>query len=297
LVDAIAERRRAAAIHVHASALLAHVSDDGRVRATWDPVGCSTGRMSTCDPNLLGLPRALRHCIRAPEGSALVVADYSAIELRVLAEVTGDTRLIEIFSSGGDPHRAMAALLSGKSPDTVTKEERQGAKAVNFGLTFGMGSETLIAYALKNYGVRLSLADANRFRDGYRAALPGVAAWQTKTRDEMPLEVATLGGRVRRFADRSDGYTERLAHPIQGTAAEGLKRALVLLAPRLPAQGARIVLAVHDEIVVECPIDRAPDVESLLVTAMREGMGAYVERVPVEVVSAVRPTWGEGGVR
>ena len=268
---------------------------DGRVHASFDSLSAPTGRFGCSEPNLLGLPRAasVRRCVVPPPGCTLIAADYAAIELRVIARIAKDAHLQEIFASRGDPHRATASAALGKPESEITSEERQSAKAVNFGFAFGMGAERFISYARGNYGVEVTRAEAERFRASYLRLYDGVARWQAATRASMPLEVRTASGRVQRFRDAVGGYCQRLNTPVQGTAADGLKQAMVLLRPRLAAIGARIVLCVHDELVVEAPADRAEEAKQVVERGMVEGMQTFVEDVPIVVEAAVRSTWAK----
>jgi DNA polymerase-1 len=276
-------------------AAMARAQPDGRVRPDWRQIGAPTGRMSTSDPNMLGLPKdpGMRACIAAPPGRTFIIADYAAIELRVLAHVTGDKRLTAIFRAGGDPHRALAAILLNKPPTDVTSDERKRAKPVNFGFCFGMGVDRFVAYALKDYGVVFTPAEARGFKGSYLSAYREVDAWQQRTRARMEREVRTVAGRVRNFASAHDGYTDRLNMPIQGTAADGMKRAMALLAPRLARHDAQIILAVHDELVVEAPEAAAEEVKAIVVAGMIEGMAVDVTSVPIVVEAEVRRTWGK----
>ena len=211
----------------------------------------------------------------------------------MLAHVTQDPRLVEVFCSGGDPHRATAALLLHKPETEVTKEERQRAKAVNFGFAFGMGAKRFVNYALTDYHVELSMADAKNFLKGYRSAYVGVAAWQTRTGNTKPSTVRTASGRLRRFDSPDKGFCERLNTRIQGTAADGMKKAMVLLHEQLPRLGARLVLVVHDEVLVEAPIALAEEVRAVVESAMKTGMEKYVTSVPIVAKATIRRTWAE----
>lgn len=156
-----------------------------------------------------------------------------------------------------------------------------------------MGPERFIAYARLTYGVELTRTEADRFRGSYLALYAGVARWQDTMRGTMPREVRTGSGRLRRFQDAFGGYCERLNTPVQGTAADGLKQAMVLLRPRLAALGARIVLSVHDELLVEAPAELAEDIQQVVEQGMVEGMQAFVPDVPIVVEASVRPTWAK----
>jgi DNA polymerase-1 len=293
--ELLAYRRTASFISSHGEGVLAALDDspDGRVHASLNPLASPTGRFGCSRPNLLGLPKSpeVRSCVVPAGRHVFVVADYAAIELRTLAEVSRDNRLLRVFRKGGDPHRETASTLLRKDPEHVTDEERQQAKPINFGFAFGMGPETFVQYALKKYGLTLRLREAVRFRDRYFRAYRGVMRWQARVRARMPREVRTVSGRLRRFPDRKKGYTERLNMPVQGTAADGLKQAMVLLYEQLREYGARIVLCIHDELLVEAPADRAHEVRAVVVAAMREGMEEFVSSVPIEVEAKIQEAW------
>jgi DNA polymerase-1 len=268
---------------------------DDRIHVPLRPLGAPTGRMSCRKPNLLALPKnaAVRRCIEPSPGFVFVCADYAAIELRVVADLTQDERMLKVFRNGGDPHRATAALVLNKPELAVSKEERKHAKAVNFGFVFGMGPATFVEYALANYSVAMSLKEAASFKQRYLAAYPKVAEWHRSIGREKPSVVRTASGRWRKFDDRERGFCERLNTPVQGSAADGMKRAMIILCERLPAFGARLILTVHDEVIVEAPIDVAEQVKSAVVTAMTEGMQEFVKSVPIIVETNLRRTWAE----
>jgi DNA polymerase-1 len=270
-------------------------SGDGRVHATLNQIGATTGRMSAEQPNLLGLPRdkLIRSCITASPGKKLVIGDYSTIDLRVLADQTGDEELTKVFLTGGDPHRHTASLVMKVPEDQVTEEQRRRAKAPNFGVSFGMGKDKLIAYARKSYNVKLTPDEAEKFKQTFLENYSGVAAWQKKMSDEMPDVLRTKSGRGCCFFDPDDEYNARLAFPIQGTAADGMKQAMVLLYPHLKRLGAQIILAVHDELLVEAPEEHADAVKELMREHMIAGMHKYVPTVPIVVEPEVRSTWGK----
>ena len=277
---------------------------DGRARARFDPLGAVTGRFSTRDPNLLGLPKrrfpACGRCIVPPAGQVLIVADYAAVQLRAIAQMTGDPFLAEVFQAGGDPHLATAAALLGKKSEDVTGRERQAAKAVNFGFSFGMGIPSFVAYARRDFGVSLTTEEATEFRAQFRRTYRNVDRWHVLMGSREPDEVRSASGRVR-YLGRGASLCDRLASPIQGTEADGMTQALVLLHERLPALGARTVLTVHDEVLVEAPVEAAEEVKRVVVDAMTEGMARYITRVPVVVDASIRSNWvdlvaGAGGV-
>jgi DNA polymerase-1 len=239
------------------------------------------------------MPRtaAFRRCFIAPPGSRLVIADYSQIELRVMAELSGDPRMLAAYQAGEDLHTLTAALLLDKAIAQVTSAERQAAKAVNFGLIYAMGAEGLHAYAQHSYGVTLTLEEARSFRERFFEAYTGVAEWQQQIRETMPLtESRTVSGRRRQWSE-PPGIAALYNTPVQGGAADIIKRALGLLPEALQGTGAVLVGTVHDEILVEAPEARAPEVASILKTTMEQAGQTYLSRVPVVADVRIASSW------
>ncbi|ADH63242.1 DNA-directed DNA polymerase [Allomeiothermus silvanus DSM 9946] len=260
----------------------------GRIHPSWQQIGAESGRMSCSRPNLQQVPRepAYRACFQAPGGRVLIKADYSQIELRLAAQIAGEKRMLEAFEQGEDLHTLTARLVTGKAEPS--REDRQLAKALNFGLLYGMGSEGLRTYARANYGLELSPQEAEALREAFFRAYPGLRAWH-RHQPEGEVEVRTLAGR-RRVTGR---YTEKLNTPVQGSGADGLKLTLALLyESRQKAPGCFPVLAVHDEIVIEAPADGVSAAYAWLTRSMREGMEAILTKVPVLVEVGVCEDWG-----
>jgi DNA polymerase I-like protein with 3'-5' exonuclease and polymerase domains len=405
---------------------LKHVAEDGRVYAKWLQLGAASGRMACSAPNLQQVPRGEhRRCFRAPPGRVLVKADYSQIELRIAAKVSGDKAMLTAYQKGEDlhvrtaipivpeeaiqstallclwagvpPNRTGAEVLchlwtgpcsrteeakylrhsskdgadsaarsgvggsaaggsqpsverwsvtaalaglpeallravrgyqvsrcapSGPQPETQSALElrdalsvlpccgtstlrqlnpgwphwRQIGKACGFGLVYGMGARAFQAYARANYGVELSLEQAQGYRAAFFKAYPGLRRWHNRQNNGSQFATHTLCGRRRLDVQR---FTEQLNTPVQGTGADGLKRALALLWERrtdvgnLPTSSATFpVLVSHDEIVVECDLGQAEAVSAWLKQAMLDGMADLIAPVPVEVDVTVAPTWG-----
>src|SRR5262249_46588280 len=150
-------------------------------------LGAESGRMSSSNPNLQNIPRGseYRRCFTAPPGRCLIKADYSQIELRIAAKVADERVMIAAYQSGQDLHRLTAARVLGKPDGEVTKADRQIAKSLNFGLVYGMGWRGLKGYALTNYGVVLTDAQARGYRDGFFKAYPGLRAWHDRVRERV----------------------------------------------------------------------------------------------------------------
>jgi DNA polymerase-1 len=264
----------------------------GRVHADWKQIGASTGRMSSAKPNLQNLPRdpGYRACFRPAEGCVLIKADYEQVELRIAAEMAPDARMKGAFAEGKDLHAITATHLRGNGEvEDVTPDERQLAKAVNFGLIYGMGAKALAKYARTNFGQELDEAMAEDIRRSYFEAYPGIRNWQQL--QGRKTETRTVLGR-RRILDGDHYYTARLNSPIQGTGADGLKLALAKMWESRDDVDAFPVLAIHDEIVVEAPEEKAHETREWLTTCMVEGMAAFLQEVPVKVEIAVKDSWG-----
>ena len=272
-----------------------HCREDGRIYPSWRQMGSEAGRMSCSDPNLQQVPRgeAYRDCFRAPPGRVIIKADYSQIELRLAARISGDKAMLEAYRNGEDLHTKTAQRVLGKTE--VTKADRQVAKSLNFGLLYGMGAERLVDYAKQNYGVSLTLEQAQQYKKAFFEAYPGLQKWHRKTgaTKDRAIETRTVAGR-RRVGITS--FMQKLNSPVQGTGADGLKNALAMLwETRDTVPSAFPVLAVHDEIVLEADESEADLAADWLKRTMIEAMAPFADPVPVEVEVRVSRTWGGGG--
>jgi P4 family phage/plasmid primase-like protien len=264
---------------------------DSRLHPQYHQLGTETGRFSASNPNLQQVPKnEIRTCFIAGQGKKIIRGDWSQMELRILAEVTQDKRLVEAFRNGEDIHATTAAAVLKKPLDTVTKDERQQAKAMNFGLIYGAGVDTFRRSAL-NYGVNLTEAEATKLRNGFFTAYPSVRQWQQHQGNKA--ETCTLGGRLRRWQRKDDPpkYNELLNSPIQGTGADILKRALVNLYQNINGT-AKIIGTIHDEILLEVAESEAEAVKEKVEQIMKEAGEYYLKSVPVEVDIAICDTWG-----
>lgn len=270
----------------------------GRIHATYRQLNRNgVGRFSAADPNIQQWPREprFRKLFRAAEGRALIIADYSAIEMRIMAWLSKDPTLMEVFQKGIDPHRRTASLVLRKPEDQVTKEDRQLAKAVNFGFIYGMSPEKFQSYARFSYGVDLTLQEAEEFRKRYFEAYSGVAKWheyQNKVAREA-CEVRTASGRARRWIVPNMPPTELYNTPDQGTGADILKRAMALLRPHLIRHNAELVASVHDELVVECPESELHTMLECVKLTMEQAGAEFISPVPVEVEATAGKTWAD----
>lgn len=276
----------------------------GRVHTSYNQTGTSTGRFSSSDPNLQNIPirtkegRRIRRGFIAPDGYKLLSADYSQIELRILAHFSGDETLINAFARGQDIHASTAAAVNRIPIEEVTYEQRSFAKAVNFGLMYGMGAFRLARDS------ELTFAEAKDFIEAYFEQFPGVKRYLDGSKEFATLNgyVETLKGRRRGFGIlqnfgtsnilRQRAEREAINMPIQGTAADILKIAMIDLAEALREGGydAKMILQVHDELVLEVA-DNAIDV---VVPLVKSTMEAAVElQVPLRADAAIGPNWFE----
>jgi DNA polymerase I len=254
---------------------------DGRVYPQWKPAGAATGRASCTTPNVQSLPKGggFRGCIRPVEGRVLIKADLSQIELRVLAAITEDENMLEVFRTGGDIHLNTARALAGREVHKGDPE-RQRAKAVNFGLSFGMGAKRFKDMAERDYGIGMSLSEAKEAKWKLLDAYPRIGDWHTREGQECErgnFVTETLMGRRRVVEpDRwgKPSFTERLNAPVQGTAADILKLTLARLWERRGEHpGALPILTVHDEIVIECGVEVAQETVCWLGDTLRSAVG------------------------
>jgi len=271
------------------------VGKDGRVHTSFNQAVAATGRLSSSDPNLQNIPirteqgREIRKAFIAEEGNVLLAADYSQVELRILAHISQDESLIETFRRGADIHRATASNIFNIPEDQLAPEQRRAAKTINFGVLYGMS-----AFRLSNE-LNISTAQAKDFIDAYFARYPKIQEYLDRTLEEARKtgKVTTLFGRVRYIPEIHNrsftvrGNAERMATnaPIQGTAADILKLAMIALDANLGNEGA-MLLTVHDEIVIEVPKNRAEKVAGIVKETMENIF-------PLAVPLAVDTHWGK----
>ena len=272
----------------------------GRVHTNYAQAVAVTGRLSSTDPNLQNIPvrttegRRIREAFVAPKGSKIVSADYSQIELRIMAHLSGDKSLVEAFARGEDVHRHTASEVFDTPPGEVTSEQRRYAKVINFGLIYGMSAFGLAG----NLGIERTAAQS--YMDKYFARYPGVAAYMERTRQQARESgyVETVFGRRLWLPDISSSNVARrqgaerqaINAPMQGTAADLIKLAMIAVQGWIEAEklATKLVMQVHDELVLEVPeaeLDRVKgNVEKLM-------MGVAKLDVPLVVEAGVGDNW------
>lgn len=271
-------------LHAYDTAAKRSVYQD-RLYCQWDSFASQSGRMAARKPNLQAMPKSSRPYFRARQGKLLVFADYSQIELRVLAEITRDSGLMNIFQQQGDVHTQTAAKLFRKSAEAISEQERSIAKTLNFGTIYGITAYG-VQKNLQKQKMPCSLEQADQFRHDFLDLHPGVQRFQQMM--ACAKKVRSLGGR---FFDVSDcRETQKMNLPVQATSAEGLKLALAIVHGRLK-QDWHLVAAVHDELILEVPSEDAEVAKETLVAAMEQGMRQLLKTVPVVVEASVSPIW------
>jgi DNA polymerase I len=274
----------------------------GRVHTSYHQAVAVTGRLSSSDPNLQNIPirtpegRRIRQAFIAPPGRVLLAADYSQIELRIMAHLSGDPSLLDAFAADRDIHQATAAEVLGLAPEEVTAEQRRAAKAINFGLIYGMSA----------FGLARQLgsdrATAQEYVDRYFERYPGVKRYMDETRESARQRgyVETVFGRrlylpdIRSRNRQQQQYAERSAinAPMQGTAADIIKRAMITVDDWIERErpGARLVMQVHDELVLEVDVAAVDEVRSKVVGFM---ISAAQLQVPLKVDTGVGANWDD----
>ncbi|ASP38066.1 DNA polymerase I [Bacterioplanes sanyensis] len=275
-------------------------ADSNRVHTSYHQAVAATGRLSSSDPNLQNIPirseegRRIRQAFVAPSGYQLVAADYSQIELRIMAHLSGDDGLLTAFAQGRDIHRATAAEVFAVSEIEVTDNQRRSAKAINFGLIYGMS-----AFGLARQ-LGISRSEAQQYVDLYFERYPGVRQYMDNTREQAKDKgyVETLFGRRLYLPDIRSRNVGRRQHaertainaPMQGTAADIIKRAMVQVSAWLPDSGfdARLIMQVHDELILEVKSEQAQD----LAQALKQQMQQAAElKVPLLVEAGIGDNW------
>ena len=302
VAEVLEYRERAKIRSTYLDALPALVRGDGRIHTTLNQTVAATGRLSSSDPNLQNIPtrselgHRVRQAFTVPEGSVFLACDYSQIELRLLAHLSGDEHLVAAFNSGADFHAATAARVFGVPVDEVTPQLRSRAKAVNFGIVYGQQ-----AYGLAT-SLKIGRAEAQEMIDRYFDAYPGVRAYldeSVRLAHERGWATTMYGRKrhIKEFRQKNKqliAFGERTAmnHPMQGTAADIIKIAMVQVERRLRKEGlaSRLVLQIHDELDLEVPMEEL-EAASELVRSTMEGVAQL--RVPLIAEVSYGSNWAE----
>ena len=303
IIESILEYRQMMKLHsTYVEGLDKVIAADGRIHTSFQNTVTATGRLSSTEPNVQNIPvrtelgAQLRNMFVAGKGCTLVDADYSQIELRLLAHIAGDEKMLAAFKSEADIHTATAAQVFGVAPEEVTHEMRRRAKAVNFGIVYGISDFSL------SQDIGVTRAEAKEYMERYFATYSGVRAYMADIVEQAKKDgyVCTLMGRRRwlpelkssNFNLRSFGERVALNMPIQGTAADLMKLAMLRVHGRLKSEGleAKLILQVHDELIVECPDGETERVKKLLSEEMEQVADLSV---PLRADAGAGKSWAE----
>lgn len=264
------------------------ISIDGRIRAKWTIDGAKTGRMTCSNPNLQAFPAISKQYFVAEKGYKFVLLDFSQIELRVLAEMSCDSNMINTFLESRDIHIETASAIFAKPIVDITEIERDVGKKVNFGICYGISAYGLQELLEKRAGLHVSLVQANYMRNRFYDRYPAILEYHNRLL--MADEISSLGGRG--WKDIKKGNRVRFNLPIQASAAEGLKEGLALLITQLKSQW-MLVNVIHDEVILEVPEENAGEAKVVLENCMIQGMKKLVKKVPIEVKTKVQDNWNK----
>lgn len=275
-----------------------------RIQGHWWQMGARSGRFSCREPNLTNIPHdpQTRQCFTAAPGNVIIKADYSQIELRLMAKASGDRRMIAAYRQGEDLHKLTASFLFGREIEDIGGDERKLGKIVNFGLIYGMGVAKFCLTTAKKHHIYLSKSEASQFRKKFFLLYEGVAAYHQRIRREWRSGTRvsySLDGRRRVWSKRTKpNLNELLNHPIQGTNATIIKRAIALLDSALLSKIPQIelILVIHDEIVLEVPHDLADKVAQCLSNCAVEAAKPILAPIPVEVEVKILDSWGNSNL-
>ncbi|MEL6579189.1 MAG: DNA polymerase [Cyanobacteria bacterium J06621_12] len=270
-----------------------------RIQGHWWQIGARSGRFSCREPNLTNIPHdpQTRKCFTAAPGNVIIKADYSQIELRLMAKASGDQPMIEAYRYREDLHRLTASFLFDRSIDNINDDERKLGKIVNFGLIYGMGVAKFCLTTAKKHHIYLSKSEASQFRQKFFLLYKGVAAYHQRIRQEWRSGTRvsySLDGRRRVWSKRTKPtLNELLNHPIQGTNATIVKRAIALLDSSLLSQFSQVklILVVHDEIVLEVPQELADKAARCLADCAIKAAQPILNPIPVEVEVRILDSW------
>ena len=294
LIRAYLDMKEALTRESFAEKLMKAVSHDGRIHSNYRQLGTETGRMSCSDINVQQIPREkeFRNLFKPTPGWKLIVADYSAMELRMAAEISGEPKMIEAFKAGADMHRATASLMMQLPPEEITKEMRTAGKVCNFALLYGAGPTTLQRQAVSQFGLDWSKAQSQEYVMLFRRAYPELKKWQDRQGTATTEAVLTKYGRRRFLYGHNDKYTTRLNTPVQGSSGDIAKIAVAMLEELMVEDdSARLLCVCHDELVVEAKPEKAEYWAERVVECMESAGNLVCTKVPIKAEVAVGDDW------
>lgn len=301
--DLLTHRELSKLASTYVESLITKVDEEGRIHTSYNQVAVSTGRLSSSTPNMQNIPvtsefgQKIKSCFMAPEGKILISFDYSQQELRILAHLTGEEKLIQAFKEGRDVHKTTASLLFNTEYEKVTKDQRMIAKTINFGIIYGMSS-----YGMSQ-GLTIPVEEASSFIDTFYATYPKIRTYYDNYIKQGQIDgyVETLLGRRRyvfeypnqKFIDASMKRV-LMNYPIQGTAADLMKMAMIKIDKEILSKSSdiKMLLQIHDDLVFEAP-DNEEELPELIAKIKEIMCTVYPLVVPVEVDAKIGKRWGE----
>lgn len=286
----------------------------GRIHAGFDQIGADSGRLTSRGPNAQNPSKkaGIRDAVKPQAGNAFVDCDYTSVEMLIMAALSGDETMIQAINEGTDLHKLTGSAIAGKSIETVTKDERQASKAVNFSLIYAAGAETLKDYAKTAFNVDMTLPEAEQAREAFFCLYTGIAAFHSQIKKELwdlkrafendpdgappTYETRTLGGRLRTLAYGSMTAQTASNSPTQGTGADCLKLAMGRLRKAFDAAGLvdwYLVNSIHDELLAEGPAASAELAKTVVERVMVDAANQIVVAVPITADAKVAATWAE----
>ncbi|NJD03824.1 MAG: hypothetical protein FIA99_14770 [Ruminiclostridium sp.] len=270
----------------------------GRIQPDFNQYGTNTGRFTSSKPNMQQVPhdKSIRALFKANPGNKIITADYSQIELRIIAEVSQEPRFLEIYNNNKDLHRLTASLILNKPEAEVTKEERQQAKAINFGFAYGLGAKSFKEKAKNDYEIDISIEQAQEFRNTFFKNYPILAAYlQTAARTAAGRkQIRNKSGRIVRFEQGLEGWQyENMGRntPIQSLSADITKNAMGRLYNKLKPYKAKLINAVHDELVFEVSQEHAETTAKIIKEEMEAAGQEYLKNIPCIVEVTIGESW------
>jgi DNA polymerase I len=281
--------------------IITEIAEDNRLYSNYFQCGTKTGRFSCTSFNLQQIPKEskIRECFTVADENVLIISDYSQVELRIAGEVANDATIIRAYQNDQDLHTLTASLVNTKPFSSITKKERDAAKALNFGLLYGMGSIKFKEYALNKHGVDMSLDEAGNFRAKFFQHYSGLKKWHQSNTQKINnsrggeyIEARTLTNRSRKWIGEPS-FAEYINFPVQGTGADILKIALGTLPTALIGTSAKIIATVHDEILLEANIKDAESVKIILKNVMEVAGNKLIKKIQIIADAKIATNWSE----
>lgn len=266
----------------------------GKIHSNYFQLGTATDRLSCTNFNLQQVPhnKLFRECFIPEEGNVFVISDYSQMQIRIAAEYSQDPVMKEIYQKDEDLHIITASVLTGKDVSDISSEERSLAKALNFGMMFGMGSDSLVNYAWKNYRVELTSEQASTFISKFYEKYTGFKTWQNRISTETSYASRTMLGRRRLFPGGGN-YTQLINTPIQGVEADILKTVLSELPNNLKDTSGKLIATIHDEVIISCKEEEGNTVVKIVKDTMEKACQRFLKTIPVVAEAVIATSWAE----